>query len=205
MVSILTQPRRRQIHRRNLSIPEVWPLAIVVVVLFRCCLAITPLKHMGPDVDLPTSSGITCLPDMRRYVITISKDNKLFFDVEDELYRTIVIEQVALLHSIRFTLPQQQELHRLPYLAIDMRRLPEYFSSSRTQRYALLETGIPAEQLEEYIDATRRVYLERAGLQSFCFIQADKKTPFANVRPIIQLLQKRNINRFYLRTTREER
>ncbi|HEX8427180.1 MAG TPA: hypothetical protein VF639_12870 [Hymenobacter sp.] len=168
------------------------------------CLSIGQIRHMEPDVDLPTSSGSGCFPYNRHYNITVSKDNRLFFNVEDEPYRTMVIEQVALLHGIRFTPSQRQELHRLPYVGIDVRRLPEYFSSSQTRRYTLLKTGIPTEQLGEYIDATRRVYRECAGVSSFCFIRADKKTPFAAIRPVIQLLQQHNINRFNLRTTIEK-
>jgi biopolymer transport protein ExbD len=87
---------------------------------------------------------------------------------------------------------------------MDVRRLPEYFSSSQTQRYSLLKTGIPTAQLEEYIDVTRRVYRECVGAPSYCFIRADKKTPFAAIRPIIQLLQQHNINRFNLKTTSEK-
>lgn len=201
MTSILQHSRPHQIHRRNLSIPEVWPLAVVVLVFLRCCLATTSLKQTEPEVDLPITSGNSCLRDNRHYDVTISKDNRLFFNVEDEPYRTMVIEQVASLHGIRFSSLQRQELHRLPYLAMDVRRLPEYFSSSQAQRYALLKTGVPAGQLGEYIDATRRVFRECAGKPSFCFIRADKKTPFAAIRPIIHLLQQQNINRFNLRTT----
>ncbi|WP_394805606.1 ExbD/TolR family protein [Hymenobacter tibetensis] len=201
MITSLTQPRPRQIYRRNLSIPEVWPLAIVVLVLFRCCLATTSLNQIEPAVELPTSSGSGCVPNNRHYTITINKDNKLFFNVEDEPYRSTIIEQVASLHSIRLTPLQQQELHRLPYLGMDVRRLPEYFSSSQTQRYALLKMGIPTAQLEEYLDATRRVYRECAGKPIFCFVRADKNTPFSAIRPIIRLLQQHNINRFNLRTS----
>lgn len=156
---------------------------------------------MEPNVDLPTSSGSGCFPENWHYNITLSEDNRLFFDVEDEPFRTMVIEQVAALHGIRFTPLQHQELHRLPYIGIDVRRLPEYFSSSQTRRYALLKTGIPTEQLGEYIDVTRRVYIECAGQQSFCFIRADKNVSFPAVHSIIHLLQQHNINRFNLRTT----
>jgi biopolymer transport protein ExbD len=201
MVSILRQPRPRQIHRRNLSVPEVWPLAVALLVVLCFCLSIGQIRHMEPNVDLPTSSGSGCFPEGRHYNITISIDNKLFFNVEDEPYRTMVVEQVASLYGLRFTPLQQQELHRLPYLGMDVRKLPEYFSSSQTQRYALLKMGIPTAQLEQYIDATRRVYRECAGTPSFCFIRADKKTSFAAIRPIIQLLQQQNISRFNLRTT----
>ncbi|MBO0360049.1 biopolymer transporter ExbD [Hymenobacter sp. BT186] len=203
MLPIFTQPRQRQIHRRSLLMPEVWPLSIALLVLLRFCLTTGQIKALEPSVDLPTSSGFICIPESEYYDITINKYHKLFFSIRDEPYRTAIIEQVAALHGVMFTSSQRQELRRMPYMGIDVRRLPEYFAASRAQRYTLLKTGIPASQLGEYIDATRSTYMKRAGKSSFCFLRADKKTSFAAVKPIMHLLQQRKIKHFNIRTNNE--
>ena len=203
MLPILTQPRPRQIHRRNLLLPEVWPLAVVLLVFFRFCLATCPIRPLEPVVDLPTSSGSGFIRDSKYYGITINKHHKLFFGIEEEPFRTAVIEQVAALHGVRLTPFQRQELQQMPYMGLDVCRLPEYLSTPRIQRYALLRTGIPTDQLAEYIDATRRIYMERAAKPSFCFLRADKKTSFAAIKPIMKLLQQHKINRFNIRTNDE--
>jgi biopolymer transport protein TolR len=68
-------------QRRFLAEINVVPLVDVVLVLLVIFMVTAPMLHRGLDVKLPTSTSNTIKAE-ERVVVTIERDQKIFFDKE---------------------------------------------------------------------------------------------------------------------------
>lgn len=198
----LQLPRLRLLSRPRIDAPDMGPLAGVVFTLVAFFMSTSHFAPREPTVQIPTAHYAGCRMEPSGYAITITinQRNRVFFALDDPAYQALTIQAVAARHGIHFTTRQQQELQKLPYLGMDVRRLPEYFAASRLQRYAILKSGVPAKQLAEYVDAATELYCTQAEKPLFCHIRADERLPFAQFKRITNMLQQRNINRYQLNT-----
>lgn len=203
MDTSLHLPCLRLYSRRNkIANPDMGPLAGVVFTLVSFFMATSYFAPREPIVQLPEDyyDGNCMMEPSSTFTITINKDNRIFFAIGNEYYQTGIIAAVAAKYSVRFTAQQPQELQKLPYIGMDVRRLPEYLAAPRMQQYSILKSGVPVDQLAEYIDATRGAYSAHERKPVFCHIRADKQIRFAKFKRITNVLQQRNINRFSLDT-----
>jgi biopolymer transport protein ExbD len=188
---------------RRTSTTEVWPLSIAVLMVVCFYLMTGHIKQPEPLVELPTSSGV-CVPSLITYDITIDKDNRIYFSIEDKKIQAAVIQHVASQHTVRLNKQQFQELNKLPYIGMDVRLLPAALAMPRIKRYSL-QQGLPCttsnNQLSELIGVARILYPTLTGRTISCAIRIDKRVPFAQVRTLIKILEHHNVTRFSIKTT----
>jgi biopolymer transport protein ExbD len=203
MVSSLLLRIPRKVRRTGTA--EAWPLSIVVIMLVCFHLMTGHVKQPEPLVTLPTSSGV-CVHSSTTYDITIDKDNRVYFSIEDRKIQSAVIHYVANQHAVQLNKQQFQELSQLPYIGMDVRLLPAVLAMPRIKRYSL-QQGLPCSssnnQLSELIGVTRTLYPALTDRAIYCTLRIDKRVPFAQVRTLIKTLKHHNVTRFNIKTYME--
>jgi biopolymer transport protein ExbD len=161
-----------------------------------------------PYLQLPRSSVSVCIkiPEGISGIISIDKQKRLSFSF-DEPYQSEIIKRIAARHGVHFTSAQLVDLNKMPFLSLDVRRLPEYFLLSVNQRSKINMLGIPSElnndandQLAECIATALSIIDEAKAKTPIFIIRADASLESYEVQRVISLLQQHNVNRIILAT-----
>jgi biopolymer transport protein ExbD len=205
-----TQARINANRTRGISVPTMVPFASLVLLLAGLFLLPgrieKPEEGVVPLKRLPLLSGISCSPD-NKYgaVVSLNQRDQLSFALrDDKKLQAAIINQVAKYHGVVLNSVQLAALEAQPFLAVDVRQLPQFLALSAPHRKASIHTGtftsLNLTQVAECITvAQKRVALERQQ-PVYVSLKIDADASAARVMQLIHFLQDLGINRFNLVT-----
>ncbi len=159
-------------------------------------------------VDTPSSVSEKPTPDFNQMTIVISKDNRVFFNVDngqDTLlaYRNKILAEMGKQYNIEFTPEELRKFERNTVsTGVPIEKMKEFLSLKDPKAKDALQTGVPIDSLNNQL-ASWVLYARKINPNVQASIKGDVKTEFPVVKKVLDILQDKNVNRFNLITNLE--
>ncbi|MBS1488570.1 MAG: biopolymer transporter ExbD [Bacteroidetes bacterium] len=192
-----------KMHRSSPSI-DMTPmvdLAFLLVTFFMLTATARPDEPV--EVSAPSSVSEMPIPERDLIIITISKDNRVFFNVDGQPTRERLLAEMGSLYNISFT-PEQKDVFKvLTTFGMPIQTLGQFLDLSREERKEVKQPGIPVDslnnQLKDWVLQTRL-----ANPRVRIAIKGDGDAGYPVLKKVINTLVDRKVNRFNLITGTEE-
>lgn len=185
---------------------DMTPMVDLFSLLLTFFMLTATMKPSEPaPVDTPASISEKPSPDKNIMTITIAKDNRVFFNVDngpDTIlhFRPKILEEMGKRYNIVFT-PQELryfEKNSVPF-GVNIKEFKAYLAAKDNEK-AKFEKGIPIDstdnQLGLWILFSRQVNPSAQSL-----IKGDNDVEYPLVKKVLDILQDKNVNRFSLITS----
>jgi biopolymer transport protein ExbD len=159
------------------------------------------------SVDTPNSNSNTTTPEQHVITITVSKENKVFFNIDNgtdsaEHLRAKVLRKMGEQYSVKFTKPEIRKFEGLNSFSLPMDKMKDWINAENAQARDAMHTGMPMDstdnQLLMWIRFSRQYYPNYEVA-----LKGDRDADFKQVKKVIDILQDNNVNKFNLTTNLE--
>jgi biopolymer transport protein ExbD len=159
-------------------------------------------------VDTPDSNSNTTTPEQHVITLTVSKDNKVFFNVDNgtdsaEHLRAKVLQAMGSQYNIRFTPAEIKKFEVLNSFSLPIDKMKDWLNAEDTKARDAMHSGMPLDstdnQLLMWIRFSRQYYPEFEVA-----LKGDRDADYKEVKKVIDILQDNNVNKFNLTTNLEK-
>lgn len=190
-------------HRSTPSI-DMTPmvdLAFLLVTFFMLTATATPDEPV--QVSIPSSVSQMPIPERDMIVITISKDDKVFFTVDGVFTRAKMLDEMGKLYNISFSEDEKQIFSVLTSFGLPIQQLKQFLELSRDDRKQVTQTGIPVDSLNNQLkDWVLQARLANPKVR--IAIKGDGDSGYPVLKKVMNTLTDRKVNRFNLITGDEQ-
>jgi biopolymer transport protein ExbD len=158
-------------------------------------------------VDTPDSNSNTTTPEQHVITLTISKESKVFFNVDNgtdsaEHLRAKILQAMGSQYNIKFTPQEIKRFEGLNSFALPIEKMKDWINAKDTKTRDAMHTGMPMDstdnQLLMWIRYSRQYYPDFEVA-----LKGDRDADFKEVKKVIDILQDNNVNKFNLTTNLE--
>ena len=171
-------------------------------------LTATFREQEAVQVDTPSSVSNTTTPERHIITITVSKDNMVFFNVDNgidtsEHLRGNILRAMAYQYQMKFTPAEVKKFEGLSSFAIPMDKMKDFINAKNNDERDALHTGIPLDstdnQLLYWIRFARNYYNDFDVA-----LKGDRDADYKKIKRVIDILQDNKVNKFNLTTNLED-
>jgi biopolymer transport protein ExbD len=192
-----------KMHRATPSI-DMTPmvdLAFLLVTFFMLTATATPDEPV--QVAIPSSVSQMPIPERDMIIISIGKDNKVFFTVDGQFTRAKLLKEMGQLYNISFTPEEESIFAVITSFGLPIQSLKQYLSLGREERKQIEQPGIPVDSLNNQLkDWVLQARLANPKVR--IAIKGDDGATYPVVKKVFNTLLDRKVNRFNLITGKEE-
>ncbi|MES2382561.1 MAG: biopolymer transporter ExbD [Bacteroidota bacterium] len=191
-----------KVPRKSTSV-DMTAMTDVAFLLLTFFMLATQFKPDEPvQVLTPASVAEIPLPDVDVMLITISDDNKVFFDLQGEHYKYALLERMGKKYNIAFTEDERQKFSNMSSFGLPIAQLKQYINLSPDKRKSMPSTGIPCDSLNNELGDW--VWQSRLTNNNFrVAIKGDREVSYPTIKQVIKTLQDKDVNRFNFITSME--
>jgi biopolymer transport protein ExbD len=159
-------------------------------------------------VDTPSSVSNKISPDRHIITLTVAKDNKVFFNVDNgvdtsEHLRGNILRAMAYQYQMKFTPEEVKKFEGLQNFSLPMSGMKAFINAESNEERDEMHSGIPMDstdnQLLYWIRFARNYYNDFEVA-----LKGDRDADYSQIKKVIDILQDNNINKFNLTTNLEE-
>jgi len=196
-----------KIHAKPPRIDMTPMVDLFFLLLIFFILTATFRPQEAVQVDTPSSISNTTTPEKHIITITVSRDNMVFFDVDNgvdtsEHLRSKILRAMAYQYQLKFTPQEIKIFEGRNSFAMSMDKLKDWIDEKDSEARDAMHTGIPMDstdnQLLYWIRFARNYYPEFEVA-----LKGDKDADYKQVKRVIDILQDNKVNKFNLTTTLE--
>jgi biopolymer transport protein ExbD len=189
---------------RKSTLVDMTPMCDVAFLLLTFFMLTTKFKPQEPvEVVTPAAISTKLLPESHVALVTISKDGRVFFGLDDQNKRLDLIQAFNSQYTLGLT-PQQMKNYALAStVGMPIKRLPQFLNKTPEQQKEFHQLGIPVdsatEELSQWIRFTKSVNNNNPKLQFV--IKADDNTKFEVVNKVLDIFKDQNTYKLHLITS----
>jgi len=188
---------------------DMTPMVDLFSVVLTFLMLTTTMRQPEPAVvDTPSSISEKPTPDFNMMTLLISKDDKVFLNVDngpDTLlkYRQKILVEMGKQYNVEFTPVELRDFEKNPSsIGVPMEKMKEFLDAKDAAAKKVFQTGIPLDSLDNQL-ASWILYCRQVNPQVNACLKGDAKTGFPIVKKVLDILQDKNVNRFNLITNLE--
>jgi|694.fasta_scaffold139350_4 biopolymer transport protein ExbD len=193
-----------KVPRKSTSV-DMTAMTDVAFLLLTFFMLATKFKPDEPViVDTPSSISEIKLPESDIMLLTIDKDGRVFFGIDGQGTRELLLDKMAVKYNLQFTPEEKKEFSLLSTYGGSISQLKQYLSYSPDQRKEFDKTavGIPTDSLNNELgDWVWQARLANNNVR--VAIKGDQQTPNKIVKRVVSTLQDKKVNRFNFITAME--
>lgn len=176
-------------------------LAFLLVTFFM--LTATAIPDEPVSVDTPSSVSIIDVPENNIITITVSRDNKVFFNVDGQPTRATLLGKIGERYGLSFTPEEQRSFILMSSIGIPIGSLKQFLSMSPEERKKVDQPGIPVDSARnELADWVLQARLSNPKVR--IAIKGDSDSDYKTIKKVVNTLTDRKVNRFNLVTNMEQ-
>jgi biopolymer transport protein ExbD len=177
-------------------------LAFLLVTFFMLTAAFRPPEPVA--VDTPKSESEIPLPERDRMIITVAKDGKVFFDMDNQGGRREALRQMGDKYGVTFSAEQVNNFAVMAGFGVPVQQMPQFLDMSPDERAQITQPGIPADsvnnELADWVVFARLTNPSKMRVA----VKGDRDTNYKVVKQVVSTLIDRRILRFNLITGLEQ-
>ncbi len=157
-------------------------------------------------VAIPAYTKTVVLPEENTATLTVGS-GKVFFSVEGDKIRSMMLDEVGKLYQITFTPEEKAMFITLPSFGMDITQLKPYLDAlinEPEKAKTIVQSGIPTDsvsnQLFNWVKQARTADVVLNHKALLICVKGDKKEEYPTIGKIIAILQKQKVNKFSLIT-----
>lgn len=191
-----------KVPRKSTSV-DMTAMTDVAFLLLTFFMLATKFKPDEPViVDTPSSISEIKLPDADIMMITIDKENRVFFGIDGQQKREALLDKMSEKYKIAFTPQERHDFSLLETFGVPIAQLKQLLNTPAADRAKLRQPGIPSDSLQnELSDWIWNARLVNNNIR--VAVKGDQSTGYPVVKQVMNTLQERNVNRFNFITTME--
>lgn len=184
-----------KVPRKSVSL-DMTAMCDVAFLLLTFFILTTSFKPEEPVVvDTPTSISETKLPDKGVLLISIDKEGKVFFSVDEPAAREGALKGLAAKYNVSFTDAEVAEFGKLASVGMPVQNLKQYLALSEFDRKKFPQSGIPTDSLNNQL-ADWVLYARQVNNRITVAIKGDQLSKYEVAHKVIGTLQDQGINKF---------
>jgi len=193
-----------KVHRSSpsLDMTPMVDLAFLLVTFFMLTAAFAPTEPV--IVDTPKSESEILLPERDRMIISVAKDGRVFFDMDNQYNRKRMLEDMGEKYGVSFTPDQKQTFAVMSGFGVSIRQLPQLLDMAPSDREKVVQGGIPADsvnnELADWVVFARMTNPSKLRIA----IKGDRDSNYKTIKQVVNTLIDRKILRFNLITGMEQ-
>ncbi len=155
-------------------------------------------------VDTPSSISEKQSPDKNIMTISVDKEGKVFFNIDNGLdstkhFRTDIMKEMAKRYNINLTQKELIDFGRMSSFGMPMKDIKDWLNAEPGKRDKF-QIGIPMDSLDNQLGFWIR-YSRLANQDAEVAIKGDADAEYKVIKKIMDLLQENKVNKFNLTTT----
>jgi biopolymer transport protein ExbD len=193
-----------KMHRATPSI-DMTPmvdLAFLLVTFFMLTATATPDEPV--QVSIPTSVSEMPIPETNMIVITISKDNKVFFTIDGQNTRARMLDEMGKKYNMSFDEEETHDFSVITSFGMPITSLKEFLALSREDRKAVNQPGIPIDSLNNQLKNWILEARIASGNKARIALKGDGDSQYPVLKRVINTLLDCKVNRFNFITGDEQ-
>ena len=156
------------------------------------------------QIDTPSSVSEKTAPDKNIITLLISKDNKVFFNIDNgpdstTKYRAEVLKEMATRYNINLTPEEYKKFTLMNSFGMPMKDIKRWINAEDPKLKEALQTGMPTDSADNQLSLWVR-YARLKNPQAEVAIKGDGDSDYKVVKEIMDMLQENKVNKFNLVT-----
>jgi biopolymer transport protein ExbD len=155
-------------------------------------------------IETPSSVSEKQAPDNDIMTIYISKEGKVFFNIDNGKdtsthFREKLLQKMADQYKLTFTPKEQDKFSKMASFGMPIKDLKAWIESADPKDRDKLQVGIPMDSVDNQLAWWVRM-ARLTNLNAEVAIKGDAETDYTSVKKIMDLLQENKVNKFNLVT-----
>ncbi len=192
----VVKPKR---HGPTMDMTPMVDLAFLLVTFFMLATKFAPEEMV--KVDTPSSIAENKLPEKDILTISISKDNKVYFGIDNQLDRAKMLQSMGQKYKVKFTPQELNDFSLMANFGVPVGQLKNLLALESSER-PKMALGVPIDSTNNEL-ADWIVFSRLANPKMRIAIKGDNTTSWPTMKKVITTLQESNINKFNLVTDSE--
>lgn len=189
---------------RKSTLVDMTPMCDVAFLLLTFFMLTTKFKPQEPiEVVTPAAVSTELLPEAHVAMVTISKDGRVFFGIDNQNERLKLIQSFNDSYSLGLSAQQMENYARSAVVGMPLNTIDQYLNIEPTDRGSFKQTGIPIDstkgELKQWISYTRNVTATPKQLKFV--IKADNSTHYKVVHRVLDIFKEEGIHKLHLITS----
>ncbi len=194
---------RAKVARKSTRV-DMTPMSDVAFLLLTFFMLTTKFKPEEPvEVVTPSAISTTLLPESNVAMVTVSKDGKVFFGLDNEKDRAKLIQAFNKSYDLGLTASEMQSYINKSTVGVPLNELKKYLDVPEKEAASYQQTGIPIDsangELTQWIRYTRNTASDIKKLQFV--VKADDNTKYSVVNRVLDIFKDRKIHQLHLITS----
>ena len=195
-------PKVKIAHKSTLV--DMTPMCDVAFLLLLFFMLTSKFKPQEPvKVITPTSISTTLLPESHVAMITISKDGRVFFGIDDQNQRLQLIKNISDQYKLGLDGQEMKNYALASSVGMPINKLKQFLDMTPDQQRSYRQDGIPVDsatqELSQWVDYTVNINNNNPKLQFV--VKADDGTKFSVIHKVLEIMKQNNHNKLDLITS----